>query len=253
MSRGLQANCCSMRAQSPTWQFQEDPVVQAISEVPSSLPYHYFSDGCSESISSIVSTDDIPHYYGPRGVNSLKDQRPGSTTSLINNGKIAESVYPSEILALPDELEYEYSGHERAQNTDDITLWIDSLELNPAGFRKACVLTAGCIVQNPQMHVLKPSAKFVNQPASPCDEHPDKSQRQKGKNSKGAKKLLPNRKRSLTLDEDSECSKAEADTVLRTNIIGFACPFTKHNPERYEYVKNSCTERFGFPTPGKLV
>ncbi|KAF2261437.1 hypothetical protein CC78DRAFT_608165 [Lojkania enalia] len=33
----------------------------------------------------------------------------------------------------------------------------------------------------------------------------------------------------------------------------FSCPFVKQNPDRYVFVGNSCTERFGFPTPGKLV
>jgi len=74
----------------------------------------------------------------------------------------------------------------------------------------------------------------------------DKNTRKRKRSNTGSKKT----------DTDSQSSHIELPKDLHAAVRQqclLACPFAKHNPARYTLVHNACTERFGFPSPGKVV
>ena len=84
------------------------------------------------------------------------------------------------------------------------------------------------------------------------------TKRQEGRVSKNQtpRKRKRCNKQSKKTDTESQSSHVELPEDLRAAVRKrclLACPFAKHNPERYTLVHNACTERFGFPSPGKVV
>ncbi|KAF2680098.1 hypothetical protein K458DRAFT_393370 [Lentithecium fluviatile CBS 122367] len=141
---------------------------------------------------------------------------------------------------------------------DDITSWVDQLEVSIGEERKEKLARVLSSIDG----FFAPGNEH-DQKQCPADRSHGSAKEQESKRSvpfpKGpstCRKKVAKSKASQPSLYESEASHAPSNpqpdsTWPFANML--ACPFTKHDRQRYSLVANSCTERFGFPNPGKLV
>jgi hypothetical protein len=197
--------------------------------------------------------------HRPRGELLPTDQTPQSITTLNNGQTCTEPSTPAGRFSLLKHLKSDCGGHDLDLSINDITTWISAMELTPHGSREKhlteVLLNVDCACDSVRVPGGKELADHGQRSKNPRNEHPEKSQRPKSKPTH-VRKRQSKGKRSRTSDRESESSYLNPYFVLSPDTVHvsmLACPFIKRNPGRYVYVSNSCTERFGFPTPGKLV
>ena len=203
--------------------------------------------------------DSMLSQHRPRGELLPTDQKPWSITALNNDRTCTEPSTLAGSFSLLKHLKSDRGGHDLDSNINDITTWISAMELTPQGSREKhlteVLLSVDCAYDSIQVPGGKELATDGQRSKNPPNEHPEKPHGLKSKTTHVRKRQSKN-KGSRTFDRDSESSYLQSISVLSpdmAHVNKLACPFIKRNPGRYVYVSNACTERFGFPTPGKLV
>jgi hypothetical protein len=155
--------------------------------------------------------------------------------------------------------------HERSVDVDleltedDIVHWVDDMQLSPGKIRHQH-LTRILSQLDERMNPHDCEGVIY----CPVNRSHNSKTRKENDNGRTSSKNVSNPSRKTQsrsrISKQSTCpsessrisSNAPTDEISPLSRM-LSCPFVKRNPSRYILVSNSCTERFGFPNPGKLV
>lgn len=216
-----------------------------------------------ETAHTAISTTEWSHSTasGSEKDNTLSSAcSPQTPTGERTDGSgINDSQSHSLVSAVFEQLLMKQSNTEDDLALDDIATWVEEMQLAPTKHRKQYIVQIVSEIDG----IFTPE---TTQGQRKCPAH--RSQERVGRKARGGmaptiREQLTNHRKGPTKSKASQPSERESESsYLRSfqrllpihphgKMLG--CPFVKRNPTRYEWVGNSCTERFGFPNAGKLV